>query len=360
MFLYPLQISYIQESDPKLAIIVIIIFLAGITALIIKNVLSAKRVIKNTDSNAFSGFTAAAGGGPRSVRRIAARYGLNAAQSDFLYRHLRKTKNPDTEALAANPSAFDAFLKQSYNQIEHSAENDKTAEEEKALLFSIRAALDDYEERGTKTPSSVAIVKKSGAGVLIGPKNEHYPVRILQSQGDRVLIETPRDVMGNLIRFPRGAELSLSVMTEAAQSVIIYAKILSYTKAGKDLITELELAPLSDRQTKRRGRRRSSRFSCVFVHYVPNSKTPPGTGSAGLIIDVSAGGCAIKTAAPLKAGVFARVDMDDSHGNKLPFIGRVVRTNRSGNATIMHIQFAKIPTNSLNTIYSQLFGYRQD
>ncbi len=81
----------------------------------------------------------------------------------------------------------------------------------------------------------------------------------------------------------------------------------------------------------------------------------------GTIMDVSAGGCAIKSAAAIRTGEYLKVDFDDSQGRTLAVLGRTVRTNKSsGIGGIMHIQFMKVPRRALNAINAMVYGYDQD
>ncbi|MFQ3547761.1 MAG: PilZ domain-containing protein, partial [Termitinemataceae bacterium] len=83
--------------------------------------------------------------------------------------------------------------------------------------------------------------------------------------------------------------------------------------------------------------------------------------SLGTILDISAGGCAIKSAAALSAGSYLKIEFDDEQDKSHAALGRVIRTNKTGTiGGIMHIQFVKIPRKTLNAINAMVYEYSQD
>lgn len=80
-------------------------------------------------------------------------------------------------------------------------------------------------------------------------------------------------------------------------------------------------------------------------------------GFRGNIQDISTGGCAISTVAPLEGAPTLRIDFTCS-GMQVSVLGQVVRSNRSqSSGTVIHTKFVKIPRRAFIEINSMIFGY---
>jgi hypothetical protein len=75
----------------------------------------------------------------------------------------------------------------------------------------------------------------------------------------------------------------------------------------------------------------------------------------GTILDISAGGCSLRTAAAIRAGSLLKLEAGKPG---ILCLGQVVRINRAGAAdSLTHIKFLKVPRRSFNTINALVFGY---
>jgi c-di-GMP-binding flagellar brake protein YcgR len=80
----------------------------------------------------------------------------------------------------------------------------------------------------------------------------------------------------------------------------------------------------------------------------------------GTIENISLGGCAIKTRTNIQAGSRLKINFENDDGIKVSALGLVLRTNRSGVASItLHIKFLRVPRKSQNTINAMVFEYDQ-
>jgi hypothetical protein len=76
----------------------------------------------------------------------------------------------------------------------------------------------------------------------------------------------------------------------------------------------------------------------------------------GSIMDISAGGCSIKTSAAVTSGMRLKIETA-VHGNSIAALGQTLRTNRTGISTIIHIKFLRVPTRSTNVINALAYEY---
>lgn len=85
--------------------------------------------------------------------------------------------------------------------------------------------------------------------------------------------------------------------------------------------------------------------------------TVSGKAQSGTIMDISVGGCAVKTSEGVKAGTRLKIGFHYPGGASASVLGQVLRVNQGGGNTILHIKFLKVPRKSLNAINAGIFGY---
>jgi hypothetical protein len=78
----------------------------------------------------------------------------------------------------------------------------------------------------------------------------------------------------------------------------------------------------------------------------------------GTIMDISIGGCSIKTNVSIPSGTLLKIECSYDDMN-IATLGQVLRTNRTGMSTIMHIKFLRVPKRSLNTINALVYEYAE-
>ena len=77
----------------------------------------------------------------------------------------------------------------------------------------------------------------------------------------------------------------------------------------------------------------------------------------GSVLDVSIGGCSIKTNSLVRAGQRLKIEFTREDDSVVVALGEVLRTERSGTSTIMHVKFLKVPRKSLNSINAMVYDY---
>jgi hypothetical protein len=63
---------------------------------------------------------------------------------------------------------------------------------------------------------------------------------------------------------------------------------------------------------------------------------------------------------PIQVGSRLKINIDLVDSNLISVLGQAIRCNRSGNATIIHIKFLKVPRRAFNTISTLVFGYNEN
>jgi len=97
------------------------------------------------------------------------------------------------------------------------------------------------------------------------------------------------------------------------------------------------------------GRRKTSKLVVDNKRYLGN------------IQDISIGGSAIKTNAPIIVGSRIKVSIDYVDNYTISVLGQVLRINRSiATGSIIHVKFLKVPRRAFNTINALVFGFDED
>jgi hypothetical protein len=362
--LYALQTSpqYFKEDDPVGAMVLlgglgIIIVVSLVTNLIRRGI----------------GPTGLASGLPRSrgtprrfsgiaLRRIAGTYGFDRDQTKLLENVFRAGEVSDPERVMQNIPVLDRHFKRAYKRIEKSAAPDEETQEQLSLLFSMRNAVE------SSAPGEAAAPRVSvNMAAVFTTDKDPYPVRVVSAKGNQIHIECPRSPLGTPLRPLKGARGTLSFFTKSSRGFAYDVQVIGITDSPKGPVVQLVHAGKAKSLAQRRFKRRTVSLPCVFhLVFVEEVKvgrkkqrkmTVDSRRFAGTIMDVSAGGCAIRTASSITAG--ARLKIEINYGNGIVFavLGQVLRLNRSGINIIMHTKFLKVPRRALNAINATVFEY---
>jgi hypothetical protein len=77
----------------------------------------------------------------------------------------------------------------------------------------------------------------------------------------------------------------------------------------------------------------------------------------GVMVDFSAGGCAITAQDPVAAGTRIKIEFKIGRNN-VAVLGQVLRVNKAQAESTLHVRFLKVSPKSLNAINTYIYGYR--
>ncbi|MDR1507760.1 MAG: PilZ domain-containing protein [Treponema sp.] len=369
MIFYLLQTTpqrYFKEDDPMGALILLIGLVAVVLIVIFMNILrngfnfSAKKGGGGSGGSAQRRFSVFA------MRRAAKPYGLDHEQLKVL-EYVFKTNGVTDPAHALGlPAVLDKHFMRAYKQIEKSANTEEEAQQRLSLLFSVRNAIDVAQNTSAQAPTTQQLSANQAAVLTVN--QESYPVKVISTKGDGILVECPRNAIGSLIRFPRGTRVTLAFFTKTNKGFSFNSQVLGAADTSSGPALQLSHSGRPKAMTQRRFRRRQSALACGFyfvrVEEAKNKKAPPrmvvdARRNTGTVVDVSAGGCAIKTGISVPVGSRLKIEFDYSR-SILPVavLGQVLRINRGGvTSTIIHVKFLKVPQKAMNAINTIVFEY---
>jgi c-di-GMP-binding flagellar brake protein YcgR len=368
MIFYLLQdgVSYFKEDDPIAGTIVLIgiggILLIVLVVNILKNGLNfgAKKRSSGGGQRHFSVFT---------LHRAVKLYGLNHDQIKVLEYVFKSNDVTDPVRALGLPLVLDKYFKKAYKQIEKSANTEEEAQQRLAVLFSVRNIIDIAQNTNTETSSTQQLSANQAA--VLTANQESYSVKVLSTKGDGILVDCPRNAIGTLIRFPRGTRVTIAFFTKTNKGFSFNSQVLGVIDTPSGPALQLSHSGRSKAMTQRRFRRRQSILACgyyfVRAEQTKNKKSGPrmvvdARRYTGNVVDISIGGCAIKTNASVPVGSRLKIEFEYSQ-SVLPVavLGQVLRINRGGvTSTIMHIKFLKVPRKAMNAINTIVFEYGDD
>jgi len=288
--------------------------------------------------------------------------GLNHEQIKMMDYIFRQDNVTNPRHSLESPALLDRHFKRAYRTIEKSSGTDEEAQQRLSLLFSARNILDA--QTGSATTSTRQIPENSAA-VLSYNKN-NYPVKVLSTKGERLVVENPQTAFGSNIAIPRGSKVTLAFFTRSSKGFSFESRIAGSSESDGAPALQLVHSNQVKTLSKRRFRRRQVVISTFFyfVNLVDLGRKEKKMivdkrRLSGNIMDISIGGCSIKTNVSVASGTRLKIEAD-CDGTSIAALGQVLRTNRTGNKTVLHISFLKVPRRSLNTINAIVFEYLDD
>jgi hypothetical protein len=363
--LYLLQnIQYFKEDDPAAGIVVGSILGAIILISVIYHLLHRRISPAGTSRGGSSPVS------PRrfnafTLRRISSAYGLDKEQTRLLEFVFRNDSVGDPERVMRNPALLDRHFKRTYKTIERSADTEEEIQQRMSRLFSLRNIIEAAPvNQGTLATGQIA----ENTAAVFSTGKDSYPVRVISARGDSVVVETPRNALGTPVQISRGSRVSLSFFTKSSKGFSFDSRVLGIINTSKGPGLQLAHSGKAKALAQRRYRRKEIRSGCVFFFvYVDNVREGrkkvaklmvDSRRFAGTILDISIGGCSMKTSAPVQVGSRLKIDIDYSDDSMISVLGQVLRSNRSGAlGTIIHIKFLKVPRRAFNSINALVFGY---
>jgi len=369
MRLFLLQQDWVfwPEEDPTAAYIVLIsigVLIACSTVFrIFRRGTNPTSSAKNKSSSSgplprkFNSFT---------LRRVTSAYGLDREQVKLLEYIFRTNAVTDPVRVLENPTLLDRHFKRVFRLIEKNSETDEDAQQDFQKLFILRNIIEAGS--GTNDGSPARLSDKTPAILVTG--KESFPVKVITSRGTNVVIEIPRNTLGTPVRLARGVRISLSFFTKSSSGFSLDGHIVG--PAQTDFGPGLQISHTGKAKplVKRKFRRKQTDCKAEFflVNVVQSGTGKKKTSKLvvdnrrfkSTVLDISAGGCALKTSAAVPVGSRLKIVIDYDDNYLINVLGQVIRANRSVTGTIIHIKFLKVPRRAFNSISAMVFGYNDN
>ncbi|MDR2478135.1 MAG: PilZ domain-containing protein [Treponema sp.] len=342
-------------------------FIAGIGIIVV--ILIIVNILKNrVNIPALNGASGPASG-PRqfsvfTLHRLAAGMGLDREQTRMLEFVLKIDGVADPVRSLNSPALLDRHFKRAYRVIERSSITDEELQEKISVLFATRNIIES--NSGGVSATSTRQLPENAAAVL-AVNGQNFPVRVVSSRGDSLIVENPVNNGGTALRLPRGSKVSLAFFTKSSKGFSFETRVLGSKETADGpmlyLVHSGQIKRLSSRRFRRRQTVIATSFYLVHIEIAGRRKERKMVVDkrrlSGNIMDISIGGCSIKTSAPVSSGQRLKIEFT-GEDSSVAALGQVLRTNRTGMSTIMHIKFLKVPRRSLNSINAMVYEYADE
>jgi len=307
-----------------------------------------------------------AGGGARhystfALHRATMNLGLDREQTKMLDYVLRSGGITEPARLLNNPELIDRNFKRAYRLIERTSVNNDELNERLLVLFATRNIIET--NSGNETTTSTRQIPDNAPAVLSIDK-ANYPVKVISSKGDTLLVENPKTSTGVMIRLSKGSKATLTFFTKSSKGFMVETRIMGSMDSSKGPVMQLshsgQIKKLSNRRFRRRDITIGTSFYFVYVDSNTKKMSVDKRQCTGTITDISIGGCSLKTRASVNHGQRLKVEFTQADGSTIAMLGEVVRLSRSGANPVLHIKFLKIPRKSLNAINALVYEYANE
>jgi hypothetical protein len=336
------------------AIIFVVVAVIIVAILIILNRTSAKKTGGGASSGGgYSGF---------ALRRAARNIGLSGEQTKMLDFVFRTDAVTDIDKSLATSALLDRHFRRAYRVIENTS---GSSEEEKqgrlAVLFSTRNRL---ENSGIGRLTSTRQLKDD-CYVVVPVNKERHSLEVLSTSNDNLSVECPQNALGSLLKIPKGNKVSAVAFTKSNKGFAFETRVNGYSTVHGHPAMLLSHSNQLKFLSQRRFRRRQTVIACnIYLVYVE------GKGKkqrlvvdkrrlVGNIADISVGGCSIKSKAPIQVGSRLKIEFSQGDSN-VAALGQVLRSNRTGGGTIIHIKFLRVTRKSMNIINAFVYEFTNE
>lgn len=354
-------ITWFKEDDPLGAILLAVVI--GIIVLILVTLNIKKVGIGATGirlgQSGEEGAKSARKFNPVVFHQVAHAYGLNKEQTNFLESVFKAEGVSDPGMVMGTPAVLDKHFKNAYRRFERESSNDAETQNRIALLFSIRNAADF--SHNLAASGGIPPIKENMAAVLVLGE-ESYPVKIIKANGAKITAGCPQNDRGP-VKLASGAPVSLSISASPSKHFSVNGQVTEVSSANGSQAVKISLAAPNKKKSQRKFRRRQVGISCSYrpVRIEGGGKgkktaiRAAGQPGSGTVVDISTGGCCIKTNGSINAGTSIKVEMQMTPAAAV--LGQVVRINQNGSVTIIHVKFIKVPRKAMNAIGAMVFEY---
>lgn len=310
----------------------------GIVALIIVAMIGAARRSNRSSRSA------AARAKPRKFSRNAFKkqataLGLNKIQVNTLDNLIARHPMGNPYQLFSNQPALDKLLHQGMEDIAQQVSTDKVKESQRLTLFKIKQTIERNGQRRAVLRATKEL--KPGQKMVLTPEGGgKFPTRLVSNLKDAMGVETPLDAAGVQTRWKKGMPVKVYFWRSNGQGFSFTSKVLGYTRIRNTMSVLLKHSANVKESQQRRFRRKELDRPCYFYpvriltsglgrKQVKKAFVETQNGSLGTILEVSAGGCSIKTNYPLAKGELIKVEFETSRGRDVKSFGKVVNFRRA-------------------------------
>jgi len=349
-----------SRTSPKDIIIVFAIVVAIVAVLLIINARRGASTGKKGSGSA----SMTPGVGVFSIfafHRIARNLGLDHEQTKMLDYVFKTDQVVDPQRSIITPALLDRHFRRAYRVLDQSHGHENETQHKIWVLFSTRNIIENSVLEGLTSTRQI----RDDTKFTIVANKDKIEVTVISTKGENIDVEAPKTVLGSQIKIPKGTKLNVLFFDKSNKGFSFETRVTGYTTRQGHPTMQIAHSNQLRFLSQRRFRRKQTSVACsMFLVIVEGSGKKQRLIAdkrklQGTIADISVGGCSIKTMTPIQVGARFKIEFMLCDLN-LVALGQVLRTNRTGGNTIIHMKFLKLTQKSMNVINSFVYEYSQE
>ena len=304
----------------------------------------------------------------RSFVRKASTYGLTKVQCNTLANLVTKYKMKNPYLVFTHSNHLDALLRKSITEIESQVSSDQVKEAQKITIFRIKQTIERNSNRSKSFSSTSSI--PSGQMIAISPEGGgRFQTKINTNLRNYISAVIPVNQSGSQVRWKKWTPVKVFFWKRNGQGFTFDSKVTGYSVIkGVPSVLLQHSGKVRQAQQRKFRRREISRPAYFFpVKIIPvgvgkkakkRAIVETDRGALGTLIDISAGGCAIKSTKPVPKSGLIKLQFETGEGHSIWCFGKVINIRKSPPmGGVMHIVFTKVTHKNLNSINSFVYDY---
>ncbi len=304
----------------------------------------------------------------RTFRRRAAALGFSKPEIRTLEFLIKTFKIKYPYNLLKNSATLNSTLRKAILRIEEDVASKDVKEGQKLILYRIKQKVERNSEK--KEILSGTKQLKPGQKLHIStPGGTRYPSMVTSNLNNYLGTKIPADEHGNQIRWRKGTKVLVFFWKSNGQGYSFDSKVSGYNNIRGVPSLFLQHSK-SIHQAQQRRFRRKQLGKPAYMYTIRIVTTGFGknaqkkaivdskSGALATILEVSAGGCSLKSSYPLGAGQLLKLEFETFHGQKITAYGKVksmVKLRPVGG--IMHVQFTRVSRDNINKINAFIYDF---
>lgn len=298
-------------------------------------------------------------------RRAAYARGLNQVQTKTLENLVLKYRPSAPMSVFASVQALDIILAKAIAEVKQQTQNEKVKEAHINTIYRIKQAIEQNVGRGQSVQSTDQI--RTGQAISINTQDGgRYNSRITGKLRNVLAAEVPLDDTGNQLRWPKGTPVEVFFARGGGKGFAFQTKVAGYNvvKGANSVLLQHSSAVSAAAQRKYRRKLidRPAYFYAIQVMTIGTGRNarrqavPQTKGALGTMLDVSAGGCAVKTTFPLPQNSLVKIEFETERHRPITVYGKVKNVRKAEPmGGVMHVMFTRVSSKNLNSINSYVY-----
>ena len=294
--------------------------------------------------------------------------GLSKVQANTLANLVVKYRMKSPYSVFSHGGNLDALLRKAVSEVEGQVSSEQVKEAQKVTIFRIKQAIERNSHKGGAFTSTRNI--PSGQSITISPESGgRFSSKVNTNLKNYLSATVPSNPSGGQVRWKKWTPVKVFFWKRNGQGFTFDSKVTGYSVIrGVPSVLLQHSNKVKQAQQRKYRRREISRPAYFFpVQVVPvgvgkkaqkRAIVENDRGSLGTLIDISAGGCAIKSTKPVPRGGLIKLQFETGNSPSIWCFGKVISTRKTPPmGGIMHIVFTKVTNKNLNSINSFVYDY---